>query len=61
VSRWYDPEHASETSRLVALATASLLDQGVDRPADHLALVARERVATLLVSPSALASTISTP
>jgi len=56
VSRWYDPERASETSRLVALATASLLDQGVERPAEHLALVAREKVATLLVSPSPLAS-----
>jgi hypothetical protein len=56
VSRWYDPNRASETSRLVALATASLLDHGVKRPVDHLALVARGRVATLLTSPSPLAA-----
>jgi MFS family permease len=56
VSRWYDPERASETGRLVALATASLLDLGAERPADHLALVARDRLATLLVSPSPLSA-----
>ena len=59
VSRWYAPQRASETSRLVALATAALLESGVAEPAAHIALVAFARrtprgpgkgVATLLVS-----------
>jgi hypothetical protein len=54
VSRWYSPVNASETSRLVALATASLLGRGVPNPADHIALVAQGLVATLLVTPEPL-------
>lgn len=54
VSRWFSPAQASETSRLIALAVSALLDRGVDRPLDHMALVARHNVATLLVSPSPL-------
>ena len=56
VSRWFSPDRASETSRLVALAVSGLLDRGVRRPVDHLVLVARGNVATLLVAPSALAA-----
>ena len=54
VSRWFSPQRASETSRLMALAVAALLERGVARPLDHLALVARHSVATLLVSTSPL-------
>ncbi|MGE0813654.1 MAG: hypothetical protein AB7O93_09940 [Vicinamibacterales bacterium] len=54
VSRWFSPGQASETSRLIALAVSALLDRGVTRPLDHVALVARHNVATLLVSPSPL-------
>lgn len=50
VSRWFDPHNVSETSRLVALGTAALIDRGVTRPADHLVLAVRERVATLMIS-----------
>jgi hypothetical protein len=50
VSRWFDPENVSETSRLVALGVAALLDRNIASPAEHLMLVVRERVATLLVS-----------
>jgi hypothetical protein len=50
VSRWFDPSTVSETTRLVALGVASLIDAGVARPREHLVLVTRERVATLLVS-----------
>ena len=50
VSRWYAPDKASETSRLVALATAALLRNGVEDPAQNLALVSRKRVATLMIS-----------
>jgi hypothetical protein len=42
----------SETSRLVSLGVAALIDRGVTRPADHLVLVARGHVATLMISPS---------
>jgi SAM-dependent methyltransferase len=54
VSRWYDPAAASETTRLLSLGVGSLLDFGVSNPRGHLVLVTRERVATLMVSPSAL-------
>ena len=51
-SRWYDPTNVSETSRLASLATAALIDRGVETPARHLALLASGRVATVLVSPA---------
>jgi len=53
VSRWFDPGNVSETTRLLSLGVAALLDFGVASPRDHLVLVSRERVATLMVSPSA--------
>ncbi len=52
-SRWYEPTQASETSRLVALAVASLLDRGVAHPRDHIAILAAGTVATILLSPTA--------
>ena len=54
VSRWYDPQTVSETSRLLALATHALLELGIQVPRDHMALVAAGKVATLIVSPSPL-------
>ena len=54
VSRWYAPENASETNRLLALGVASLLERKVEKPSDHMALITRLRVGTLLVSPSPL-------
>src|SRR5688500_6292016 len=50
VSRWFDPDAASETTRLLSLGVASLLDAGVTDPRQHLILVTRERIATLMVS-----------
>ena len=50
VSRWFAPATISETTRLLALAVASLLDRGVKRPADHLIMIAKAPIATLLVS-----------
>jgi SAM-dependent methyltransferase len=50
VSRWFDPNNVSETSRLVSLGVAALLDRGVASPHDHLLLVVRDRVATLMLS-----------
>jgi hypothetical protein len=52
VSRWFSPAHVSETSRLLALATASLIGHGVQDPLAHTLLVSRLGVATLMISPS---------
>ena len=52
VSRWFDPGAVSETTRLLSLAVASLLDLGLSDPSRHLILVTRERIATLLISRS---------
>ncbi|HEY6179383.1 MAG TPA: hypothetical protein VIX73_33240 [Kofleriaceae bacterium] len=50
-SRWYRPDRVSETARLISLAVASLLDRGVAQPREHIAVVASEKCATILVSP----------
>jgi hypothetical protein len=50
VSRWFDPNSASETTRLLALGVAALLDRGVSAPWQHLVLVTRNRVATLMLT-----------
>ena len=52
VSRWFDPTNVSETSRLLSLGVAALIDRHVANPRDHLLLLSRERVATLMISPS---------
>ena len=52
VSRWFDPEAPSETTRLLALGVASLQEFGVREPRQHLILATRERVATLMASPA---------
>jgi hypothetical protein len=54
VSRWFAPGYVSETSRLVALGTAALIAHGVADPRQHLVLVSRDAVATLMISPSPL-------
>jgi len=50
VSRWYDPAKVSETTRLLALGTAALLDRGVAHPDQCLVLVACGQCSTLLCS-----------
>jgi hypothetical protein len=50
VSRWFADRNPGETSRLMALAVAVLIDRGVERPADHLVLASRGNVATLLIA-----------
>ncbi|UCH73486.1 MAG: hypothetical protein JSU82_14235 [Rhodospirillales bacterium] len=52
VSRWYSPQHVTETGRMVSLAVAALAESGVDNPADHVYLAATGKVATLIVSRS---------
>jgi hypothetical protein len=50
VSRWFAPQELSETTRLLALGVAAVLDRGAADPSEHLVLVSRGAVATLLVS-----------
>jgi hypothetical protein len=50
VSRWFDPQNASETSRLLALGVATLIDRGVADPLAHVLLIARHRIATLMIA-----------
>jgi spermidine synthase len=50
VSRWYNPTQLGETGRLVSLAVEALLQSGVNRPYDHLALVTQGKCATLILS-----------
>ena len=50
VSRWFSPGATSETSRLLALAVAALLDRGVHHPLSHMAMLSSHSVATLIVS-----------
>jgi hypothetical protein len=52
VSRWFDPANVSETSRLVALGAGALIDSGIQTPSNHLILAVREKIATLLISPT---------
>jgi spermidine synthase len=54
VSRWFSPTKQSETTRLLVLGVAALIDRGVHDPAEHIALVSCGSVATLLVSTAAL-------
>jgi hypothetical protein len=54
VSRWYNKQDPGETGRMLSLAMATLMDRGVTNPADHIAVVAHERVATLILGKSAL-------
>lgn len=50
VSRWYDPNKVSETTRLLSLGTAAVLERGAREPGRHLILVASGLCSTLLVS-----------
>ncbi len=52
VSRWYEPNAFSETTRLLSLGVAALIDLGVGTPSQHLVLATSGRIATLLVSPA---------
>jgi hypothetical protein len=50
VSRWYSDKNLGETGRALSLAVATLLELGAENPADHIALVVNNKVATLVVS-----------
>jgi len=50
VSRWFNPNEPAETARLVALATAALLENGVSEPREHIVVATQGAIATILVS-----------
>ena len=65
VSRWYSSTNINETGRMVSLAVASLLADGITDPRDHLFLATTSYLATLIVShapftPSELATLTAT-
>lgn len=49
VSRWYDPEALGETGRVLSLAVAALKRAGNRVPADHIAMVVKGSVSTVIV------------
>lgn len=53
VSRWYSSGDVNETGRMVGLATAALLDAGVQDAPQHLFVATADRIATLVLSKSA--------
>lgn len=55
-SRWNREAREIQTDRLFAVAWAMLLSEGVQNPADHIAVVSAPKVATLMVSPSPLSA-----
>lgn len=52
VSRWHNPNDLGETGRSVSLAVAALLQSGVQNPTKHIALITRDNLSTLLISPA---------
>ncbi|MEJ5330285.1 MAG: hypothetical protein WHT07_09040 [Desulfobaccales bacterium] len=52
VSRWYSPGEVDEFSRLLSLAVATLLEQGVRDPKEYLFAVSSGKMATLLIAAS---------
>ena len=52
VSRWFSPEDLNETGRMIALASAALLDEGVKDVRPHLFVARANNIATLVLSKS---------
>ncbi|MEO8483430.1 MAG: hypothetical protein ABI634_14545 [Acidobacteriota bacterium] len=50
VARFFNPRDLSETGRVMSLATAVLLQNGIKNPADHLALATSGPVSSLILS-----------
>src|SRR3984893_8241237 len=65
VSRWYSPGNVNETGRMLSLAMATLMDEHISNPREHIFLAAVNNLATLIVSrapftPAALATLTAT-
>jgi len=50
VSRWYNPGEINETGRMIGLATAAMLDAGVQDARPHLFVASVGHIATLVLS-----------
>jgi hypothetical protein len=50
VSRWYSPSNIDESGRMMSVAVAAILSEGIADPRDHLFLAATGYLATLIVS-----------
>jgi len=50
VSRWYSPSNIDESGRMMSVAVAAILSEGIPDPRDHLFLAATGNLATLIVS-----------
>jgi hypothetical protein len=56
VSRWYNPSNVDETGRMIGLATAALLDDGVKDVRPYLFVASHDNIATLVLSKSPFTS-----
>jgi hypothetical protein len=56
VSRWYSPSILNETGRMVSLAVATLIEEGVTNPRDHVFVAATGNLATLILSKAPLSA-----
>ncbi|MBL4890203.1 MAG: hypothetical protein JKX97_09315, partial [Candidatus Lindowbacteria bacterium] len=52
VSRWYSPGDINETGRMITLAMAVMIDQGVENPRQHIFVARARDIATLVLSKS---------
>ena len=50
LSRWYNPSDLGETGRVVSLATAVLLDLGIEDPSKNIVMVTTGNVSTVIIS-----------
>jgi hypothetical protein len=50
VSRWYSPSNINESGRMMSVAVAAILSEGIADPRNHLFLAATGNLATLIVS-----------
>jgi hypothetical protein len=50
VSRWYSPNAVDETGRMLSLAMATLMDEHISNPREHIFLAAVRNLATLIVA-----------
>jgi hypothetical protein len=50
VSRWYSPKDAIETGRMLSLAMATLMDEHIVNPREHIFLAGVDNLATLVLT-----------
>ncbi|MDH5511120.1 MAG: hypothetical protein OEZ32_12320 [Nitrospinota bacterium] len=50
VSRWFGKSSLNEAGRVLSLATAVMLERGVENPQNHIALVHQGRLITIIIS-----------